>query len=77
WEEGEDGLDVAAWGAADPERRGVVLSLLLRWVIGSNPSATLRLVKTGEQEVPAAVADELGLKPGERYYRLVTEAKPL
>jgi hypothetical protein len=77
WKAGEGGVDVAAWGAADPERRAVVLSLLLRWLAQTNPGTRLRLVKTGEGEIPGEVIGELGLKPGERYYRLVTDAKPL
>lgn len=77
WEEREDALDVAAWGAAEAERGGLVLSLLLRDLVRANPGTAVRLVRTGEGEIPSEVVEELGLEPVERYHRLTTEAKPL
>ncbi len=77
WEEGAEALDVVAWGAAEAERESLMLSLLLRHLLRQTPATRLRLAKTGEGEIPPEVLDELGLAAGERYHRLVTEAKPL
>jgi len=77
WEETAGALDVAAWGAADPERRETVLELLLRHLASTRPGVFLRLTKTGEGEVPADVARAVGLHPAERYHRLTRKAEAL
>lgn len=77
WEEREGAHDVVAWNAAEPERRDTVLELLLRHLVATGPDASLRLVKTGEGEVPDGVARAFGFQPDERYHRLTTKAEAL
>lgn len=89
WEETEDALDVAAWGmapgasdgasdgASNGDRGRKVLEILLRHLATLAPATALRLVKTGEGEVPEAVARTLGLHPTERHHRLTTKAEAL
>lgn len=74
---GRPGVDVAAWGVFDPDRTELLLPLLLRELVASADGGPVRLVRTGPDEVPEAVAASLELVPGERTHRLTAEAKAL
>ena len=68
-------LDVLAAVAPEPERRELLLSLLLRALAGRT-ELPLRLPKLAAGEVPAPVLEQLGFAAGPRYQRCSARACP-
>lgn len=74
-------LDVVAAGVAEPERRELLLSVLLRHLaqeaVTQAPDRALRCPRLLTGEMPEPVLRGLGFEPTTQYARLVAEAKPL
>lgn len=76
---GEAGpLEVVGFGAADEERRELLLGALLRHLIAAAaPGRPVRLARLAEGELPEPFLAGLGFAPDREYHRYAAEAKPL
>lgn len=76
----DDGVEVMGAGTAPeaggPERRELLLGLLLRW-LAARTSGGMTLPKLAAGELPAGVLADLGFERGAEYARWAAEARPL
>jgi GNAT superfamily N-acetyltransferase len=70
-------LEVVGFGAADEDRRELLLGALLRHLISAAAGQALRLARLADGELPKPLLASLGFAPDREYHRLATEAKPL
>lgn len=71
-------LEVVGFGAADEERRELLLGALLRHLIAAAaPGRPVCLARLAEGELPEPFLAGLGFAPDREYHRYAAEAKPL